>query len=294
MQLDPNHLAALSAVLRLGSFDLAAQDLGVTPSAVSQRIKSLEERLGATVIHRGQPCLATPVGRRLAKHAEDIGLLSAALRQDLGLTPTAQRSRVRIAVNADSLATWFVSAMADTQGFLFELVVDDQDHSADSLRRGEVSAAVTALNTPVVGCDMHPLGALQYEATARPSFCDHWFRAGVTEVAIRQAPSLIFNNKDQLQRRWIDRNIKAQIVPPEHFLPSSHAFVDAARMGLGWGMNPRVLIEELLQQNQLRLLIPNTALLVPLSWQVSRVMAPALAPVTQAVRRAARQILTPM
>ncbi len=291
MHIDPNHLAALSAVLRLGSFDLAAHALHVTPSAISQRIKALEERIGASVVHRGQPCEATPIGARLAKHAEDIGLLHGALMRDLGLERDQTPSRLRIAVNADSLATWFVTAMADVDGILFDLVLDDQDHSAEWLRRGEVSAAVTALQSPIVGCDMHALGALPYIATAHPAFIERWFADGVTAQSIRRAPCLTFNRKDQLQRRWIERNIGEGLVPPEHYLPSSQAFVDAALAGVGWGMNPAPLVVDHLEHGTLQPLIAESSLSVPLSWQVSRVMAPALAPVTKAVLKSARQYL---
>lgn len=291
MNIDPNHLAALSAVLRLGSFDLAAHALHVTPSAISQRIKALEERIGASVVHRGQPCEATPVGARLAKHAEDIGLLHGALMRDLGLERDETPSRLRVAVNADSLATWFIAAMAEVEGVLFDLVLDDQDHSADWLRRGEVSAAVTALQSPIVGCDMHVLGALPYIATAAPGFVTRWFSQGVDAQSIRQAPCLTFNQKDQLQRRWIEINIGEGLVPPEHYLPSSQAFVDAARAGVGWGMNPLPLVTHYLQDGSLQPLVADSILSVPLSWQVSRVMAPALAPVTKAVLNSAREYL---
>lgn len=291
MHLDQNHLAALSAVLRFGSFELAAQDLHVTPSAVSQRIKALEERLGATVVHRGQPCTATPVGARLAKHAEDIGVLTSALQRDLGLDPGQRPSRIRVAVNADSLATWFVAAMADCDGLLFDLVIDDQDHSADWLRRGEVSAAVTALATPVAGCDMSKLGALTYEATASPEYMARWLPGGLTSEALQKAPCLVFNQKDQLQRRWLEIHVGDGVTPPEHFLPSTQAFIDAALAGVGWGMNPQSLVRALLDKGHLCSLTPDSALAVDLSWQVSRVMAPALAPLTQAVQRAAREHL---
>ncbi|MQQ07694.1 ArgP/LysG family DNA-binding transcriptional regulator [Epibacterium sp. SM1979] len=288
MQLDQNQLAALAAVLRLGSFDQAAQALHVTPSAISQRIKALEEHLGATLVHRGQPCEATPIGARLAKHAEDITLLAAALHRDLGLPTEQGPTRIRVAVNADSLATWFIDAMAALDGVLFDLVLDDQDHSADWLRRGEVSAAVTSLTTPVTGCDMRALGALEYEATASPAFMARWFGDGVTRAALERAPCLIFNAKDQLQRRWCDANVATGLAPPTHFLPSTHAFVDAAVAGVGWGMNPADLVRGHLAQGRLCALIPGRALDIPLTWQVSRVMAPALAPLTKAVQKSAK------
>ena len=108
--LDPAQLAALAAVHRRGSFELAAAELHVTPSAVSQRIKSLEEQTGTLLVRRGAPCQATETGSRLIRHHDEVALLERALAQDLGLS--ADPATLRIAVNADSLATWFAPAMA--------------------------------------------------------------------------------------------------------------------------------------------------------------------------------------
>ncbi len=293
MKFDPPHLAALTAVLRHGSFETAAAELGVTPSAVSQRIKALEDRVGAALVNRASPCTGTPIGNRLAKHAEDVGLLEAQLSRDLALDPAPALSRLRVAVNADSLATWFVAAMAAVPDTLFDLVIDDQDHSADWLRRGAVSAAVCGLGKPVTGCTAYPLGALRYVATASPGFMARWFADGVTAEALARAPCLTFNAKDGLQRRWIEQVSAARLSPPVHFLPSSNAFVAAAEAGIGWGMNPLPLVGAALNDGRLVPLVPGHPLDVPLTWQISRAMTKALEPVTRAVRAAARGVLVP-
>ncbi|WP_425043667.1 LysR family transcriptional regulator ArgP [Primorskyibacter sp. S87] len=293
MRFDPHHLSALSAVLRLGSFEAAAHDLSVTPSAISQRIKALEERVGTTLINRGTPCTGTPAGQRLAKHAEDVGLLEQQLSRELSLEDSPGATRVRIAVNADSLATWFVPALASVPDMLFDLVIDDQDHSADWLRRGEVSAAVCASGKPVAGCDAVAIGALRYHATASPGFHRNWFADGVDAVSLSSAPCITFNAKDGLQRQWMARNAGARIAAPVHFLPSTHAFIDAGRSGLGWGMNPAPLIRGPMKNGRLVELIPDTPMDVALTWQVSRVMAPALQDLTKAVRKAAAKVLIP-
>ncbi len=288
MLFDPHHLAALSAILRLGSFEAAAAELSVTPSAVSQRIKAFEDRIGAALIHRGPPCKGTPTGLRLAKHAEDIGLLEAQLTRDLGIGDPARAARIRIAVNADSLATWLVPALAAVEGMLFDLVIDDQDHSADWLQRGEVSAAICAGGKPVPGCDTHALGSLRYLPTASPEFMSRWFTDGVTPQALASAPCLTFSAKDMLQRTWIAQEFGTRITPPTHFLPSTHAFIDAARASLGWGMNPLSLVRGPIRNGRLVPLLPDSVLDVPLIWSVSRIMSPALVPLSRAVRQAAR------
>lgn len=289
MQFDAHHLAALAAVLRHGSFEAAASDLLVTPSAISQRIKALEDRVGTTLINRGSPCTGTPHGVRLAKHAEDVAVLESQLSRELSLEKSRGPVQLRVAVNADSLATWFVAALAAVPDVLFDLVIDDQDHSADWLKRGEVSAALTATGKPVTGCDPVSLGSMRYVATASPDYMKHWFSGGVTAKALAVAPCLTYNAKDALQRNWITEQTGQRVSPPTHFLPSTHAFVDAARAGMGWGMNPKPLVRGPIRNGRLVPLIEDTELDVPLTWQVSRVMAPALEPLTQAVRAAAKK-----
>jgi LysR family transcriptional regulator (chromosome initiation inhibitor) len=289
--LDPAHLAALAAVHRRGSFDLAAADLRVTPSAVSQRIKALEEQTGTLLIRRGTPCAATETGLRLIRHHDEIALLERTLNQDLGLG--SGPATLRIAVNADSLATFVIPALAATDGYLFDLVIDDQDVSQDWLRRGEVIAAITSHPGPLQGCDTIPLGALRYRATASPAYVRRWFPDGVTAKAMSAAPALTFSENDRLQTRWAAALIPGLTRPllPTHRMASSHAFVDACLMGLGWSMNPDPLVAPLLADGRLVELIPDTPLDVALYWQFTRLAASALAPVTEAIRRTARASL---
>ncbi len=290
--LDYAHLSALAAVIRTGSFERAAQQLNVTPSAVSQRIKLLEERLGVVLVVRGQPCTATEVGQRLCQHVEQVAMLESSLRQSLpGLRAESRPVTLRIAVNADSLATWFIAAMARAEGYLFDLVLDDQDHSAEWLRRGEVVAAVTAHSTPIQGCDCHPLGALRYVATASPDYCARWFADGFSNSAAAHAPCLVFNQKDRLQADWLRQVLGADPRPPLHWLPSSQAFVDAAIAGIGWGMNPEPLVIDHLRAGRLVAIKPDQPLDVPLFWQQSRIVSPVLTHVTRAVVHEARTML---
>lgn len=290
--LDYPQIQALAAVHRRGSFDLAASSLGITASAVSQRIKALEERMGALLIRRGQPCAATPDGLRLIRHLEEVALLEHALGTDLPAASTGAAS-IRIAVNADSLATWVIPALAAAPGFLFDLVIDDQDVSQDWLRRGEVAAAITSHPGPLQGCRTVGLGILRYRATASPAFAARWFADGVSRDAMAAAPGLTFSDADELQAKWLAARF-GRMTHPTHRIASSQAFVDAAIAGLGWGMNPDLLIADHLRAGRLVELIPDTPLDVPLYWQFSRIGAGAIAPLTTAIRAAARAHLLPL
>ena len=290
---DPAQLAALATVHRRGSFDLAAAELHVTPSAISQRIKALEEDAGTLLIRRGAPCVATETGLRLIRHHDEVALLERTLAAEFpGLS--AGPATLRIAVNADSLATWVIPALAATTGFLFDLVIDDQDVSQDWLRRGEVVAAITAHPGPLQGCDTFPLGSLRYCATASPAYVARWFPDGMTPKALSRAPALTFSDKDRLQARWIaDTSGMQRTAIPTHRIASSQAFVDACLAGLAWGMNPEPLVAPHLASGALVNLLPHAPLDVALHWQFTRLAAPALRPVTDAIRAAARANLIP-
>lgn len=290
--IDTKSLVALAAVLRHGSFEAAANELSVTPSAISQRVKNLEEQLGAVLIQRGHPCTATEVGARLHRHSEEIALLETALAKDLDL-PNASPTppHIKIATNADSLASWLMPALAASGDVMFELISDDQEHSAEWLRRGEVQAAITSHSTAIHGSDCTPLGSLLYIASASPEFVSHWFPDGITDEAIRTAPALLFSHKDRLQKEWVHRQLGHNITTQNHKIPSARGFVDAALLGMGWGMHPDVLIKDHLAEGRLVELVPDTPLDVALFWQVNRRVALALAPLTKAIKAAAGDVL---
>lgn len=291
-------LRAVAMVVQTGSFEKAALALHVTPSAISQRVKQLEERLGAVLILRGNPCTATEKGEWVCRHMEHVGMLESELFSQLpallSSDEVSSRVTLHIATNADSLGTWFlkaVSTFTHQSGFLLNVAVDDQDHTAEWLQRGRVLAAVTSLEKPVQGCRVTPLGFLRYHATASPAFIDRYFPKGVTETELAQAPALTFNQKDRLQQQWISQVFGASIVHPTHWLPSSQSFVDAALLGMGWGMNPALLVRNHLAEGRLVELVAGTPLDVPLFWQVNRLAADRLKSLTNAVVEVARREL---
>ena len=294
--LDYASLHALATVVREGSFERAARALHVTPSAVSQRIRLLEERVGCALVVRAQPCTATETGRRMCQHMDRVLLLEQELQGTLPAlaADTAVRVGLPVAVNADSLATWFAPAMAayaSTAPVLMDVAVDDQDHTFEWLRNGTVLAAVTGTARAATGCSSQPLGAMRYVAVCSPSFHAMHFGSGVGAGSLARAPALVFNTKDELQSRWVHRLCHRHVELPRHYLPSSHAFVAATLAGMGWGMNPLVMVREHLNSGGLVELLPNTPLDVPLHWQQARAASKLLEGLTQHIVAAAREAL---
>jgi LysR family transcriptional regulator (chromosome initiation inhibitor) len=196
-----------------------------------------------------------------------------------------------VAVNADSIDTWFIDAVSqftsEGEG-LISVALDDQEHTVEWLRSGEVLAAVTAHAQPVQGCNSIALGKLSYLAVASPEFMRRYFPNGVTPAALAKAPCLRFNRKDQLQAQWVRRVCRRELDIPTHWFPATQAFTNASLAGIGWGMNPEVLVREHLSSGALVELVPGRALAVPLYWQHTRLQVPILARLTRAVVRAAR------
>ena len=296
--LDYTSLSAVAAVVREGSFERAARALNVTPSAISQRVKQLEERLGGVLIARGQPCTATAMGRLICRHVEQVGMLEHELHGTLPRLVAAaaehERVTIRVAVNADSLGTWFIRAMSvflDVDRVLLDVAIDDQEHTQEWLRTGQVLAAVTADSQPVQGCNSVALGKLKYCAVASPAYVRRYFPEGVTSTALATAPSLRFNPKDRLQVQWVRKVCKRDVDVPAHWLPSTQAFIDASVAGIGWGMNPQTLVASHLREGTLVELVPGRLLSVPLCWQHTRLQMPMLARLTKAVISASRAAL---
>jgi len=291
--IESDQLRTLSTVLRTGSFDAAASALNITASAVSQRIKALEEAFGTTLIVRSKPCLPTHAGEHVLRHAEAVALLEHDLLKSLG-GHRDKRTRIRIAVNADSLASWFAPVLVAAPDLLVDIIADDQDHSAALLRDGTVVAAITSQSNAVQGADVIPLGALEYIATASPEFVQRWFPDGLTIDALRIAPAMAFNEKDALQSNWTAAVAGTTVALQAHNIPSTTGFVSAALAGVAWGLNPAPLVLDDIRDGKLIDLAPKHHHTTPLYWQVSRIARDACAPLTRALKAAAKTHLTPL
>jgi LysR family transcriptional regulator (chromosome initiation inhibitor) len=294
IMLDYPSLAAVAAVITEGSFERAAAALGMTPSAVSQRVRGLEERLGAILILRGAPCLPTELGGTLCAHLDKVRLLEQDMAGVLGASVDAAPPTLRVAVNADSLATWFPAAMAAfvrKTGVSLDLKLDDEAYTADRLRSGEVLGAVTTDLKPVQGCKVIPLGALRYVACASPDFVARYFAQGVDGDALAVAPHLRFDRRDGLQARWAREAYGVEPGGPVHWVPSTNAFIDFALEGLGWSMHPLQLVAPELASGALVELAPGLRIDVQLHWAVTRLHTGLLQHLSDAVRAVAQERL---
>ena len=294
MDIQSDQLRALVAAVDLGTFDAAAGELRVTPSAISQRIKALEVGVGRVLVRRTKPVTATESGEVVLRLARQVALLeydtSTALGDDRA--DAAGAVRIPLAINADSLATWALPALVEVaadNGILFSILSEDEGHSAELLRDGTVMAAITSSANPVQGCSVHSLGRMRYLPMASPAFAREWFRDGATIDSLGSAPVVVFDEKDDLQDRYLRRRTRRALSPPRHYVPASADFARAVGLGLGWGLIPDLPGNT--QADDLVEIDPGAFVDVPLHWQQWRLQSPVLAVVTESITSAAKQHL---
>ncbi len=269
-------LVALAAVIEHGGFERAASHLGLSQSAVSQRIKLLEARLGTAALVRSAPPQPTAAGQRLLNHVQQVRLLERDLQADLPqIADQGGRTRLRVALNADSLATWWAAAVSgwcEQQQVLLDLQVEDQDVGLRRMRSGEVAACLCAAEQPVAGARSVLLGQMPYLAVASPAFVQRHFAGGLQGLAapeMARVPAVVFGPDDQLQHRFVQQfGVIGEF--DYHLCPSSEGFVRMLEAGVGWGMVPALQVTDALATGRLQQLLPGQALQVPLYWHYWR------------------------
>jgi LysR family transcriptional regulator (chromosome initiation inhibitor) len=292
--LDARQLDALAIVVEHGSFGGAAQAMSLTLAAVSLRIKALEDTLGQRLLVRGKQVRATPVGQALLAHVKQVRMMEADLLG--GLQGTSPRSAVRwqslsVATNADSVASWFLPGVAPLllkHHLLLEILIDDQDHTHDALKSGDVIGCVSTLSEPMRGCVAEPLGVMRYCCVATPAVVKRCQTSSgaVSPHKMLAQPAVIFNRKDALQDAFLAQHFGLQQPHyPRHFAPAVEAFETAIELGLGWGMVPE---QHLAQRPTLQDLLPGATVDVALYWQHWAREAPSAQRLTEAVKAAAR------
>jgi LysR family transcriptional regulator (chromosome initiation inhibitor) len=296
MALDMRQCSAFIAAADTGSFELAAVQLNVTPSAISQRIAALETALGAPLLIRSRPCRTTTAGQHLLQYLRRSRLLEAEFLSEIG-TDERQPIRVAIAVNNDTLGTWLLPPLVKIsaeQNMTVEILLDDQTYTYSLLEKGMVVAGVSSEAMPMRGCTVQALGIMRYRLLASKSFARLWFPDGFTREAARLAPVMFFDRKDKLQSDFIESRLG--LLPgayPVHYVPSSDPFVRAIRLGMGYGMLPSQQYGDGLETGELVDLCPGEYRDVALYWHAWRVQSPKLERLGQRIVAAAREELLP-
>lgn len=296
MQIDPRRSAAFIAAIDGGSLEAAAFQLRITPSAVSQRISALEQELGTPLLVRTRPCRPTAPGMRLLQFLRRRALLEQEFMAERD--SEAGPVRVALAVNNDTLATWLLPLLAPllvAEDLLVEFVLDNQGHTFALLEQGQAVACISGEAEPMRGCTVEPLGMMRYRMVAAPAFAQRWFPQGLDRDAARRAPVMVFDRKDTLQTQFLLQHLGLpEGSYPFHYVPASDPYVQAIRLGLGYGMLPLEQCADLLAAGALVDLAPDLHVDVPLYWHAWRIQPARLERMGAALVKAARGQLLPI
>lgn len=293
---DRAQLEAFYAVFQHGSFERAATALNVTRSAISQRIKALEVALATMLVVREKPVVATRKGEILLRHIRALKTLEDDTIS--AILPTHQERSpvpVAIAVNTDSLSTWFgplVAQLLSQFKIALEIVSDDQDHTFHRLIKGEVMGCVSSEPDAVQGFEASPLGAMHYLCVATPEFRQKYFQSGMSIAAVLAAPAILFDRKDTLHDQYLEQLFGIKVAKyTRHYLPSPTALLEGICTGIGYAMAPTLRIARLLETGQLVELTPSCKVSVPLYWHHWQMELPLAQAMTQIIIAHARKTL---
>lgn len=290
--LDYRGLAVLDAVTATGSFDKAAAALGISQSAVSQRIKALEDAAGRLLVVRGTPSVPTGLGQRLVAHYRNVKLMESSLDIDLGRETSMPE--LAIAVDGDSLATWFGPALTPLLSpprCLLSVQLVDGEPALRLVRDGAVFACVAADGGADVanGTGATPLGLMRYVCVATPAFAAHWFGDGFSKEAAKLAPAVMCTRG--LLARYLGRRLGLSASFPRHVLPSATALMDSVRMGVAYGLVPELMALQMVADGDLVELDPGQTQDLALAWHAWHVETPFARALSEEVIAAARRHL---
>lgn len=268
--LDYKLLHALSVVVDEQNFDKAASVLAITQSAVSQRIKSLEQIIGQPVLIRAQPIVATAIGKKLLAHYQQVKLLEQDIIPDISGNNKNETITANIASNADSLATWLIAAIGDVcheYNVAVNFRLADENRTINYLKDGEVFGAISTHAQALPGCTLEKLGHMHYLLVAAPNFVAHYFPDGINEQALARAPAVAYDQKDDMHIKYIEEMFALKGGSyPCHTVRSSEAFVGFAKQGLAYCLIPKLQIQAELSSGQLIDLMPENPIVRTLYW----------------------------
>ncbi|ENU25300.1 hypothetical protein F993_00074 [Acinetobacter proteolyticus] len=293
--LDNKQCEAFFAVAENGSFDQAGLKLCITASAVTLRVQALEKELGQLLLIRGRPCVLTQAGQQMFEHLQHIRRLEQNLLHGLKGGGESHFFKTVIGSNEDSLATWLLPALKEVllkEKIVIELRTDDQSHTYSLLEKGTVSACISIEDQPMRGCHAEYLGLMRYRMMATEQFKKKWFAEGIHRETLRNAPAIIFNDKDRMHFDLLERNYGLMKgTYPCHLIPSSESFVTAIKLGLGYGMVPELQLDTENKQESLVELLADAKIDIALYWHHWNQQSKPLQLLTEHIIRHARHIL---
>ena len=160
--LDLRHLQLIQAIIETGRITDAAEKLGVTPSALSHRLREAERRLDVPLFTRMHKRLRkTPAAEYMAVVAERVLSDLSRAEEDVRRMNAGIQHVVRLSVEADSNYRWLPSFIkfikARTDGIDIQIMAGARSDPLTSVLNRHIDIAVVSGNIAQAGLSSIPL-----------------------------------------------------------------------------------------------------------------------------------------
>jgi LysR family glycine cleavage system transcriptional activator len=249
----------LDAIGRVRSFSNAAEELGIQQSAISHRIRGLEEALGLKLFERTTRVVELTRSGVLLCEASSRALLH--LRQALDAAGTiADGSGLRISAPSSLAMKWLLPLLPAAHEDGLDLSLDVREDFTD-LAVGHADAAIRFGKGPYPGLRSIKLSSCDLQPVASPSYLARF--GGRQPDLTSDAVILLADRageKDGTGFSWANYVVpdarKSRAMMPAHYFDRADLMIQAAVAGLGVALGRTLLIEGDLKHGHLRTLGP--------------------------------------
>ncbi len=244
-----NSIRVFEAAARLSSFKAAAEELNVTPTAVSHQIRNLEDKLGTLLFERKTRAITlTPEGVKLAQTAHQALQQIASTLEEISGVQTV----LNISTTASFAAMWLVPRLVQFQKMHPEIQVAIRTgEQLDDLRKDRrIDLAIR------YGYYDEPDGKATKLVT-------EYFGVYATQDYLSGCKGL--NNATLIETQWQNKNLPSITwgqwlykysadtqAPRIRYFDQEHHVIQAALAGQGMALVSSVLVQTALQQGWLQ------------------------------------------
>lgn len=260
--IDYEAIRALEAILEYQSFEKASKSIGITQSAITQRIQGFESFLGERLLIRKTPYKPTATGQAYLGLLRKVKILESEIESNSSNKPI-----IKIAINRDSLDLYFLDIISDkecAEAFALEIIADNQDNTLEYLKSGQVDMCISSESKAIPKHVSTHIGDMEYCLVCSPQFHMKYFKNKTTKEILANAPLVIFDKNDKLQHNFLKENYGVEPMSSISQMPSVQSFKIAIIGGYGYGFVPLLDIQQELKQKKVLEIFPSKKLKVPL------------------------------
>lgn len=239
--LDSRQLLAFATLSRVGSFTLAAKELGLTQSAISHAMKALEEEVGCRLCDRaGRRVVLTQAGEQFLRHAEKILAEMSAARAGIDTLNHWGHARLRIGASTTACQYILPAVLSEFKQRYprCALTIEPGDHGkqVELLDQGQIDLALMLEPVGRRECAFIPLFEDELLFVVSPAHA--WARQQrVTRDAISSETLILYTKTSHTFRLIQDYFIGAGVSLGHYIeLGNMEAIKELVKLGVGAGI----------------------------------------------------------